>query len=46
MKRTTPICCAIVADPAGHSIDEHDAWIKSEIAKRIKVASAASVDPQ
>ena len=30
----------------GSSIDEHDAYIKSEITKWIKVARAAGIDPQ
>ncbi len=34
------------ADPIGSSIEEHDAFIKSEIAKWIKVARAAGIDPQ
>jgi tripartite-type tricarboxylate transporter receptor subunit TctC len=34
------------ADPIGSTIDEHDAYIKSEIAKWIKVARAAGIDPQ
>lgn len=34
------------ADPVGSSLDEHDAYIKSEIAKWIKVARAAGIDPQ
>lgn len=34
------------ADPIGSSIDEHDAFIKSEIAKWIKMARAAGIDPQ
>lgn len=34
------------ADPIGNSIDEHDAFIKSEIAKWIKMARAAGIDPQ
>lgn len=34
------------ADPIGSSIEEHDAFIKSEIAKWIKMARAAGIDPQ
>ena len=34
------------ADPIGSSMEEHDAFIKSEIAKWIKMASAAGIDPQ
>jgi tripartite-type tricarboxylate transporter receptor subunit TctC len=34
------------ADPIGSSIDEHDAFIKSEIPKWIKMARAAGIDPQ
>lgn len=34
------------ADPIGGSIEEHDAFIKSEIAKWIKMARAAGIDPQ
>jgi tripartite-type tricarboxylate transporter receptor subunit TctC len=34
------------ADPMGSSIEEHDAYIKSEIARWIKVARAAGIDPQ
>jgi tripartite-type tricarboxylate transporter receptor subunit TctC len=34
------------ADPVGSSIDEHDAFIKSEIAKWIKVARGAGIEPQ
>lgn len=34
------------ADPVGSSIEEHDAYIKSEITKWIKVARAAGIDPQ
>ncbi|MDH5535573.1 MAG: tripartite tricarboxylate transporter substrate binding protein [Betaproteobacteria bacterium] len=34
------------ADPVGNSLDEHDAFIKSEIAKWKKVAQDAKIDPQ
>lgn len=34
------------ADPIGSSIEEHDAFIKSEIPKWIKMARAANIDPQ
>lgn len=34
------------ADPIGSSIEEHDAFIKSEIPKWIKMARAAGIDPQ
>jgi tripartite-type tricarboxylate transporter receptor subunit TctC len=34
------------ADPIGSSIEEHDAFIKSEIAKWIKMAREAGIDPQ
>jgi tripartite-type tricarboxylate transporter receptor subunit TctC len=34
------------ADPIGSSIDEHDAFIKSEIPKWVKMARAAGIDPQ
>lgn len=34
------------ADPVGSSIEEHDAFIKSEIPKWIKMARAAGIDPQ
>ncbi len=34
------------ADPIGNSIEEHDAFIKSEIPKWIKMARAAGIDPQ
>lgn len=34
------------ADPVGSSIEEHDVYIKSEIAKWIKAARAAGIDPQ
>lgn len=34
------------ADPIGSSIDEHDAFIKSEIPKWIKMAREAGIDPQ
>lgn len=34
------------ADPIGSSIEEHDAFIKSEIGKWIKMARAAGIDPQ
>lgn len=34
------------ADPVGSNIDEHDAFIKSEIAKWIKVARGAGIEPQ
>jgi tripartite-type tricarboxylate transporter receptor subunit TctC len=34
------------ADPMGSSMEEHDAFIKSEIAKWIKMARAAGIDPQ
>jgi len=34
------------ADPIGSSIEEHDAYIKSEIPKWIKMARDAGIDPQ
>jgi tripartite-type tricarboxylate transporter receptor subunit TctC len=34
------------ADPIGSSIEEHDAFIKSEIPKWIKMAREAGIDPQ
>lgn len=34
------------ADPIGNTIDEHDAFIKSEIPKWIKMARDAGIDPQ
>ena len=34
------------ADPIGNSIEEHDAYIKTEIARWIKVARAAGIEPQ
>jgi len=34
------------ADPVGSSIEEHDAYIRTEIAKWIKVARAAGIEPQ
>jgi tripartite-type tricarboxylate transporter receptor subunit TctC len=34
------------ADPIGSSIEEHDAFVKSEIPKWIKMARAAGIDPQ
>ena len=34
------------ATPVGNSIDEHAAWIKSDIAKWQKAAKAAGVEPQ
>lgn len=34
------------ADPVGSTIDEHDANIKSEITKWLKVARAAGIEPQ
>lgn len=34
------------ADPVGGSIEEHDAYIRTEIAKWIKVARAAGIEPQ
>lgn len=34
------------ADPIGSSMEEHDAFIKSEIGKWIKMARAAGIDPQ
>jgi len=34
------------ADPIGSSMEEHDVFIKSEIAKWIKMARAAGIDPQ
>ncbi len=34
------------ADPVGNSLEEHDAYIKSEIAKWKKVALDAKIDPQ
>ena len=34
------------ADPIGSSIEEHDAFIKSEIPKWIKMARDAGIDPQ
>lgn len=34
------------ADPVGNSLDEHDAFIKSEIAKWKKVAHDAKIEPQ
>lgn len=34
------------ADPVGSNIEEHDAYIRTEIAKWIKVARAAGIEPQ
>jgi tripartite-type tricarboxylate transporter receptor subunit TctC len=34
------------ADPIGSSIEEHDAYIKSEIPKWIKMARDAGIEPQ
>ncbi len=34
------------ADPVGNSIEEHDAFIKAEIPKWIKMARDAGIDPQ
>lgn len=34
------------ADPIGGSIEEHDAFIRSEIPKWIRMARDAGIDPQ
>ena len=34
------------AEPIGSSMDEHEAYIKSEVAKWIKVVKQAGIEPQ
>lgn len=34
------------AEPVGNSLDEHDAYIKAEVAKWIKVVKQAGIEPQ